>query len=75
MISWMMTERGMVAPAADGGVLAQWDALLAAAVRELTGHARAVKFDADTGRLDVVPDALAYGTKLRRERTEADRGG
>ncbi|MFE6625205.1 DUF721 domain-containing protein [Streptomyces sp. NPDC008086] len=32
---------------------------------ELAGHARAVAFDADTGRLDVVPDAPAYGTKLR----------
>ncbi|MBL1120875.1 DUF721 domain-containing protein [Streptomyces sp. 110] len=65
-ITWMMTERGMVAPAAaGGGVLAQWDGILAAAARELTGHARAVKFDADTGRLEVVPDAPAYGTKLR----------
>ncbi|MEV6131985.1 hypothetical protein AB0M05_35235 [Streptomyces violaceusniger] len=32
---------------------------------ELAGHARAVAFDSDTGRLDVVPDAPAYGTKLR----------
>lgn len=26
---------------------------------------KAVRFDADTGRLDVAPDAPAYGTKLR----------
>ncbi|WP_086796971.1 DciA family protein [Streptomyces caniscabiei] len=64
-IGMMMTERGMVAPAAGGSVLAQFDDILAAAAPELAGHAQAVKFDADTGRLDVVPDAPAYGTKLR----------
>ncbi|MFB6977516.1 hypothetical protein [Streptomyces scopuliridis] len=32
---------------------------------ELVGRAQAVAFDADTGRLDVVPDAPACGTKLR----------
>jgi hypothetical protein len=61
----IMTERGMVAPAAGGSVLAQFDDILAAAAPELAGHAQAVKFDADTGRLDVAPDAPAYGTKLR----------
>ncbi|WP_413812676.1 hypothetical protein [Streptomyces sp. OE57] len=64
-ITVMMTERGMVAPAAGGDVLARFDDILAAAAPELTGHAQAVKFDADTGRLGVVPDAPAYGTKLR----------
>ncbi|MEW2134637.1 DUF721 domain-containing protein [Streptomyces sp. NPDC005435] len=64
-IGMMMTERGMVAPAAGGSVLARFDTILAAAVPELTGRAQAVKFDADTGRLDVVPDAPAVGTKLR----------
>ncbi|MFJ3043864.1 DciA family protein [Streptomyces tendae] len=64
-IGMMMTERGMVAPAAGGSVLAQFDDVLASAAPELAGHARAVGFDADTGRLDVVPDAPAYGTKLR----------
>nr|WP_260616970.1 DciA family protein [Streptomyces sp. WAC05458] len=61
----MMTERGMVAPAAGGSVLAQFDDILAAAAPELAGHVQAVGFDADTGRLDVAPDAPAYGTKLR----------
>ncbi|MER7048881.1 DUF721 domain-containing protein [Streptomyces jumonjinensis] len=61
----MMTERGMVAPAAGGSVLACFDAILAAVVPELTGRARSVAFDADTGRLDVVPDAPPCGTKLR----------
>ncbi|MGW3563546.1 DciA family protein [Streptomyces sp. NPDC000941] len=64
-ISLMMTERGMVAPAAGGSVLAKWADILAAAAPELAGHIKAVKFDADTGRLDVVPDAPAYGAKLR----------
>lgn len=61
----MMTERGMVAPAAGGGVLVQFDDILAAASLELAGHVQAAAFDADTGRLDVAPDAPAYGTKLR----------
>ncbi|MFE0872904.1 DciA family protein [Streptomyces rochei] len=64
-IGMMMTERGMVAPAAGGSVLAQFDDILAAAAPELAGHVQAVGFDADTGRLDVTPDAPAYGTQLR----------
>lgn len=64
-IGMMMTERGMVAPAAGGSVLADFDAILAAAVPELAGRVQATAFDADTGRLDVVPDAPAVGTKLR----------
>jgi len=64
-IGMMMTERGLAAPAAGGSVLARWDDILAAAAPELAGHVQAVKFDADNGRLDVVPDAAAYGTKLR----------
>lgn len=57
-VGMMMTERGLVAPAAGGSILA-------AAAPELAGHVQAVAFDADTGRLDVAPDAPAYGTKLR----------
>lgn len=64
-ISMMLTERGLVAPAAGGSVLAQWETILAAAAPELAGHVTAVKFDADTGRLDVAPDAPAYATKTR----------
>ncbi|MEU3901595.1 DciA family protein [Streptomyces sp. NPDC045251] len=64
-IGMMMTERGMVAPAAGGSVLVQFDDILAAAAPELAGHVQAVGFDADTGRLDVTPDAPAYGTQLR----------
>ncbi|MGW2183951.1 DUF721 domain-containing protein [Streptomyces sp. NPDC001732] len=64
-ISQMMTERGLAAPAAGGSVLAQFDTILAAAAPELAGHVTAVRFDAGTGRLDVAPEAPAYGTKLR----------
>ncbi|MGW1819321.1 DUF721 domain-containing protein [Streptomyces sp. NPDC002125] len=64
-IGMMMTERGMVTPAAGGNVLARFDAILATAVPELTGRVRATAFDAETGRLDVVPDTSAAGTTLR----------
>ncbi|MGV9252823.1 hypothetical protein [Streptomyces sp. NPDC003697] len=59
----MMTERGMVAPAAGGSALAQFDDILPAAAPQPAGHVQAVALDADTGRLD---DAPAYGTKLPR---------
>jgi type IV secretory pathway VirB10-like protein len=64
-ISLMMTERGMDAPAAGGSVLAQFDTILTAALPQLAGRVQAVTFDADTGRLDVVPDAPAVGSTLR----------
>ncbi|MFF8717502.1 DUF721 domain-containing protein [Streptomyces sp. NPDC015184] len=64
-ISQMMTERGLVAPAAGGTLLTRFDAVLAAVVPELAGRAQAVGLDTDTGRLDVVPDSPAAGTKLR----------
>jgi len=48
---------------ADGVPLAKGTVVCART--ELAGHVQAMKFDADTSRLDVVPDAAAYGTKLR----------
>ncbi|MFE7115411.1 hypothetical protein ACFU99_08310 [Streptomyces sp. NPDC057654] len=39
--------------------------ILTPAAPELAGPARGVAFDADTSRLDAVPDAPVYGTKLR----------
>ena len=48
--------RGLAVPAAGGSVRTQWEHILAAAAAELARHAQAVRFDADTGRLDVVPD-------------------
>ncbi|WP_225804904.1 hypothetical protein [Streptomyces sp. NK15101] len=38
---------------------------MAAAAPELAGHVRAVAFVDESGRLDVAPDAPAYGTKAR----------
>ncbi|WP_432095636.1 hypothetical protein [Streptomyces sp. bgisy100] len=57
-----MTELGMIAPAAGGSILAQFDEVLAAAAPGLAGRVRAAAFDAGTGRLDLIPDAPAYGT-------------
>ena len=51
-------------PAAGGSVLAQFEAVLAAAAAELAGHVQAVAFDADTSRQDVARDVPTYGTKL-----------
>ncbi|MEK8141620.1 DUF721 domain-containing protein [Streptomyces sp. M10(2022)] len=64
-IGRMMTERGMVAPAAGGSLRVDFDAILAAVAPELAGRVQTVAFDADTGRLDVVPDVQAAGTQLR----------
>ncbi|MGW9454226.1 DciA family protein [Streptomyces sp. NPDC055632] len=64
-IGMMMTERGLIAPAAGGSVLAQWDTILTTAAPELAGHVRAVAYDEESGRLDVVPDAPAYATQTR----------
>ncbi|MFD5208586.1 hypothetical protein ACFWNF_16850 [Streptomyces anulatus] len=61
----MMTERGMAAPAAGGSVLADFDTILTVVVPELAGRVQAVAFDAETGRLDVVPDLPAAGAQLR----------
>ncbi|MEU2294093.1 DUF721 domain-containing protein [Streptomyces bacillaris] len=57
-IGMMMIECGMAAPAAGGSVLA-------AVVPELAGRVQAVDLDAETGRLEVVPDLPAAGTQLR----------
>lgn len=64
-IGMMMTERGMAAPVAGGNVLADFDTILAAVVPELAGRVKAVAFDAETGRLDVIPDLPAAATQLR----------
>lgn len=64
-IGLMLTERGMVAPAAGASVLAEFGTILTVAVPELAGRVQGVAFDADTGRLDVVPDAPAVGIRLR----------
>ncbi|MEU0139663.1 sigma-70 family RNA polymerase sigma factor [Streptomyces albidoflavus] len=63
----MMTERGSVAPAAGGAVLADFDAILA-------GRVQATGFNADTGCLGVgVPRQPGYEAALVCP--DADRGG
>jgi hypothetical protein len=67
-ITMMMTERAWTAPAAGGDVLAQFDSILAAAAPDapnLAQHVQAVKFDADTGRLDVASDSSELLTSAR----------
>ncbi|MET8411120.1 hypothetical protein ABZV34_23965 [Streptomyces sp. NPDC005195] len=71
-ITMMMTERGMVAPAAGSSLLAQFGDLLAAAAPELAGHVQAVTFDADTGRLDVASRSPRVRHEAALERTQAD---
>ncbi|GGR48191.1 hypothetical protein GCM10010497_59490 [Streptomyces cinereoruber] len=44
-IGMMMTERDLVAPAAGGSILAQWDTTLTAAATKFAGHVRAVAVD------------------------------
>ncbi|MEU8764838.1 hypothetical protein [Streptomyces sp. NPDC048659] len=61
-IGMMMTERGLVAPAAGGSVLARFDEILAAAAPELAGHAKAVSFDADSRLSRPAPSAVARPT-------------
>ncbi|MGA5558853.1 hypothetical protein [Streptomyces lavendulocolor] len=63
-IEMMTTERGMVAPAAGGSILAQFEACLAAVAPELAGHIQAVKFDADTAAGTLSPTPPAYGTRV-----------
>lgn len=60
-----MTERGMATPVAGGFVLADFDTVLTAVLPELAGRVQATAFGAESGRLDVAPDAPAVGTKLR----------
>ncbi|MFF4874055.1 DciA family protein [Streptomyces sp. NPDC000961] len=64
-ISMMMTERGLVAPAAGGSVLAQWPGIAAAVSPTLPAHVQATGYDPETGRLDLRPDSPAYATQLR----------
>ncbi|EFG03621.1 Hypothetical protein SCLAV_p0130, partial (plasmid) [Streptomyces clavuligerus] len=57
-IGMMMTERGLVAPAAGGTILGDFDA-----VPDLAGHVAAVEYDADTGELTLRPVSAAWGQR------------
>lgn len=57
----LVAERAWEVPAAGGSLLQQWPAI----APDLAPHVRAVGFDADGGRLDLLPDSPAYATQLR----------
>lgn len=57
----LVTERAWEVPAACGTVLQQWPAI----APDLAPHVKAVGFDADQGRLNLLPDSPAYATQLR----------
>jgi hypothetical protein len=61
----LVTERAWEVPAAGGTVLQQWPAI----APDLAPHVRAVGFDAEGGRLDLLPDSPAYATQLRMSTT------
>ncbi|MFF8992531.1 DciA family protein [Streptomyces sp. NPDC014983] len=66
-LSRLMTERGWEAPVAGGSVLEHWDEIASPdfAGPDFARHVRAVAFDADSGRLDLLPDSTAWATQAR----------
>ncbi|MGW2686291.1 DciA family protein [Streptomyces sp. NPDC001414] len=66
-LSRLMTERGWEAPVAGGNVLEHWDEIASPefAGPDFARHVRAVAFDADSGRLDLLPDSTAWATQAR----------
>jgi predicted nucleic acid-binding Zn ribbon protein len=61
VLQQLVTERAWEVPAAGGTVLQQWPDIAPG----LAPHVRAVAFDAEHGRLDLLPDSPAYATELR----------
>lgn len=57
----LVTERAWEVPAAGGSLLQQWPDI----APDLARHVAAVGFDAEQGRLDLLPDSSAYATQLR----------
>lgn len=60
-LSALMASRAWETPVAGGGVLADWPAI----APELAAHVTAVAHDAESGRLDLLPDSPAWATQLR----------
>ncbi|MFI8932585.1 DciA family protein [Streptomyces sp. NPDC053474] len=58
----LLTERGWQAPAAGGSVMQQWPAIV---TPDLARYLQAVHFDAETGRLDLLPASSAWATQAR----------
>ncbi|SHN26840.1 DciA family protein [Actinacidiphila paucisporea] len=57
----LVTERAWEVPAVGGSVLQQWPDI----APDLAPHVQAVGFDAEQGRLDLLPDSPGYATQLR----------
>ncbi|MEV7157137.1 DciA family protein [Streptomyces misionensis] len=66
-LSRLMSERGWEAPVAGGSVLEHWNEIAGPdfAGPDFAQHVRAVAFDADSGRLDLLPDSTAWATQAR----------
>ncbi|WP_217231353.1 DciA family protein [Streptomyces anulatus] len=66
-LSRLVAERGWEAPVAGGNVLEHWDEIASSdfAGPDFARHVRAVAFDPDTGRLDLLPDSTAWATQAR----------
>ncbi|MFK0143207.1 DciA family protein [Streptomyces murinus] len=66
-LSRLMAEHGWEAPVAGGSVLEHWDEIANPdfAGPDFARHVRAVAFDADSGRLDLLPDSTAWATQAR----------
>jgi predicted nucleic acid-binding Zn ribbon protein len=58
----LAAEGAWAAPVAGGSVVANWAQIAPAGVAD---HLAAVRFDADSGRLEVRPDSAAYATLAR----------
>ncbi|MET9777664.1 DUF721 domain-containing protein [Streptomyces sp. NPDC006367] len=65
-IMGLIADRAWETPAAGGSVLDQWPAIAG----DLARYVVAVRFDRETGRLDLQPESPAYATHLK---FEADR--
>jgi Protein of unknown function (DUF721). len=57
----LVAEHGWETPAAGGSIIDQWPAI----APELDGKVTAVGFDAERGRLTLLPCSAAYGAQLR----------
>jgi len=60
-VELLVTERGWSQPAAGGAVLDRWTDV----APELVGKVTPVHFDAEAGRLDVIPASHACATQMR----------
>jgi predicted nucleic acid-binding Zn ribbon protein len=60
-VTGLMADRAWEVPAAGGSVIDRWPDL----APELVGKVAPVRFDAETGRLDLLPVSAAFATQMR----------